>query len=345
METPRRHEASELEAWLRVAPWPMHLVNTDGEVYGANPEMAHLLGFSETDLTRQRLQDCISEQSHKRLRDELGRLHDRGMPNFTELSVTFRHRDGAEIVARRTRVGPLNRRPGPLVVMPTEIIFADGMNRADAQGKLCRLVTHDLNNAFTIAKSYVDLTRRQKPRPEQVDDYLSRASRALKRAIDVASHLSIIALEQPMPFEECDLSDTITSLRPFIPRLMAPGPQWTIQCEPDLPPLLCRPVGLMRLLLDLCINAHLRWGHSAVLHLKARRARRKNDALLIRITPDSSAAPPLSTSFRLYFVRADLATRLATDPLFVQGILENHPVSIDLSDDGMTALLPLDHSE
>ncbi len=344
MEYPRPPSTqAALEQWLDIAPWPMHFVDQRAVPLAVNPALTALLGFEAQEMTRQQLRQCMPTRTRRRLREAIEELSQRDQPEpFVELPLIYLHRDGSELCAQRARVSLQSPGQATFLVMLAGVEAAEGLNRAELQARLCRLVTHDLNNGFTVAQSFVDLTRRQRPRYEQARDYLDRAARALRRSIEISRMLAIITVDHPLPYEEVALAEEATALRAFIPRLFSPGPQWSIHCENDLPLVMSHPIYIRRLLLDLSINARLRWPHSGELSMEIRTSRGEENTILIRVTPSATASPAHMIPFRLFFTRADPFTQVIEDPLFIRGILRHHRVPIDAADDGITAILSTD---
>lgn len=341
MEYPRPSQTpATLEHWLEMAPWPMHFISPQGEPTAANPAMGQMLGFDANQWTLRHLRQAIPQRTRNHLAKTLKDLPQDAPPPFVETALTYRHRDGSEVHTDRARISlqaPLHE---PQLVMVAGARMAQSLDRADLQGRLCRLVTHELNNGFTIAQSFVDLTRRQRPDFDQAEDYLARAARALGRSIEVTELLGLITVDRPLPFEPCSLGEQVARLRPYIPRLFSPGKKWTIACEQELPRLSSHPIYLRRLVLDLCINARLFWPHSSTLDLSVCQARERTEQILIRVTPSPPSAKAQPLPFRLYFTRPRRLAQRLDDPLHIGGIIDAHRVLIDADDQGLTAILP-----
>lgn len=326
---------------MELAPWPIHLVDPRGQAHSPNAVFAAALGFTVDDFDRHTFRRCIPSETRRRLADARRRLHEPSVAPYVEAELVYHHRDGTELRASRARIGPLDDPDAPAAVMLTDIEPPSELDRADVQSRFAGLVVHDLNNAFTIAKSYVDLARRQRPTARLSADYLERAARAIRRGIRLAEHLQTIANPHHLPIEEVAIQDVLSELRPFISRLLSPGPQWSVFCQQKMPALMTHPIRLSRFMLDFCLNAHLRWPHSEELNLEVRSASNARRAVLVRVTPPEQTAPALATPYRPFLSRPKRMDKdSGPTPLFLHGVLHHHPISLDMSEDAITALLP-----
>lgn len=340
MKTPRTpSRSSPLDQWLEIAPWPIHHLDRRGLPANPNPALAALLGFTVDEMNRMTLRRCIPSQTRQRL-SQVRQIISRSSTPYAELALSYHHRDGSKIEVRRARVGPLNASPQPVLVMLAELARPQTLDRAGIQSRFSRLVAHDFNNVFTIAQSYVDLARRQGTTTRLASDYLERAARAIRRGIGLNEHLQTIALHDHLPVEVSPLDEVLEIIRLYLPRLLSPGPKWSIVAQQNLAPVLSHPVLMTRFLIDLSINAQLRWPHATELSLQIRSAPSSQPSILVRITPPETTAAPLPMPFRLYLCRPSLSAPERTDPLFVHGIVERHPISVDCSDDAVIALIP-----
>ncbi len=326
---------------MELAPWPIHLIDARGAALAPNPAFAAALGYSVEDFDGRTFRRSIPSQTRRLLADCRHRLHEPPLDPYLEVDLVYHHRDGTELRSPRSRIGPLDDPDAPAAVMLTTLEPPTELRRSDVQSRFAALVVHDLNNAFTIAQSYVDLARRQSPTARLSADYLERAARAIRRAIRLGEHLQIIANPRHLPIDQISFEDVLGDLRPFISRLLSPGPQWSVLCQQQLPLLMTNPVRLSRFLLDFCLNAHLRWPHSPELTLDVRSAANSHTAILARITPPSDIAPALSVPYRPLLSRPErMETDHSPQPLFLHDVLHRHPISLDIADDGITALLP-----
>lgn len=326
-----------LNQWLEVAPWPIHHIGPEGQPHRANPALASLLGYSPDAMDSTRLAQCIPTRTHRRIREALETPHN---GSHIETELEYLHRDGVELVARQARIGPLDEPSVPPLVMLDGLQPSQKLDRARVQSRMARLVAHDLNNVFTVAQSYVDLVRRQNPTSRVSANYISRAARAIRRGIRVSRQLQTIIIEKPFPTEECDLTEVLDVLQPFLARLLPTGPKWSIHYQHSLPALLSHPALLGRFLIDFSINAHLRWPQCRQFECRIRRSPGHQQTVVMRVRPPEQSGPALPVPFRLYLCQTDPFTPDQVDPLFVTGILANHPIAIDKADHSLTALLP-----
>ncbi len=339
-QLPSLSDSPSFARWLEVAPWPIHLVDQRGIPCGSNPELASLLGYGADEMDRSAWSRCMPPATRRLVADARQVLPDDRRGNFCELPLTYHHRDGTKVVVRRARLGPLHPDHKLLPVMLVDVAPTPMLDRADVQARFARLINHDFNNIFTIARSYLHLASNHESSPEMADDYLDRAAKAIARGIELNDQLQTIVNGLDLPLEATQLEQVIGGLRSFLPRLLSPGPQWSLHCEPDLPPLLSHPIRLARFITDLCLNAHLRWPQSSTLTLEVRRAPSRQRSVIARVRTAKGVAPAHSMNFRRFLCRPDLSGPDATDPLFIYGVVHGRPVSIDLCDDTMVALIP-----
>lgn len=335
-----RGGADITQRWLRVAPWPIHLLDPRVGACCPNPILAAALGFDEDELDHPGFQECIPAETHERLQQILSELRGESSPFFLELLLHYRHRNGDLIEATRVRVGPLNGAEGPVFVMLVDMSLPGRMDRVEIQNRLTRVISHDLNNVFTISHSYIDLIGRQRPAAPEREEYLERAGKAIRRGIRLNETLHTIAADPELPVEECFLEDVLPSIEPLLPRLLKPGPKWEFSWDADLPYLLSHPVELKRFVIDLSINAYLRWPHSDLIKLEARRSPGEEEAVVLRLQPSPRPASMVAVPFQTFLSQAGRTPRYEDAPIFLEGILENDTVSIDRSDDGIVAFLP-----
>ena len=329
-----------LNRCLDVIPWPVHHLDPDGRPYRPNPALAALLGYNVDELDATTLAQCIPASTRQKIAD-LDALQRRSPSrNYIESSLTYRHRDGIEIEARQSRVGPLQEPSTPMLVMLEGLMPSRRLDRATIQSRFARLMAHDLNNVFTIAQSYVELAQRQSPTDATTSDYLTRAARSVDRGVRISKQLQTIALDKPFPIEECSLNDAIESIQPFLGRMLPTGPKWSVHCQQSLPMLLSYPALLSRFIIDIAINAHLRWPHSPQLELKVRNSPSHEATIVLRVRPSEGASEALPLPFRLLLCRGDSFSPDQTDPLFISNIVKDHPISLDITPHTMTALLP-----
>lgn len=329
-----------LDDWMAIAPWPMHLLDSRGHPFGPNPALATVLGFSPDQLDRQQLAESLSDSSRRRLAKTRRRLLNADARQFAELQLQYRRRDGTPVEVRRGRLGPTDRADGPLLVMLQGLKAISTLDRSSIQARLARLIAHEFNNVFTVAKSYVDLARRQQPTARLAANYLQRASRAIRRGIAAAERLQILALDKRLPMEQCAIDEVVEMIRPFLPRLLETGPRWSVFCQSDLPELRSHRTLLSRFFLDFILNAQLRWPHADQLELEIRSSSSDKPAVIIRVVPPDALASALPVEFRPFLSSDEPLIPGNTDPLFISDILEGHPISIDTADDSLTALLP-----
>ena len=339
---PYRHSTdfTVLNRCLEVVPWPVHHLAPDGRPYRPNSALAALLGYNVDELDDATLSQCIPPSTRQKIADLDGLQHRSKSRKYIESSLTYRHRDGIEIEARHSRVGPLDDPSTPVLVMLEGLMPSRRLEQATVQSRFARLIAHDLNNVFTIAQSYVDLARRQSPSDASTSDYLSRAARSIGRGVRISKQLQTIALDKPFPIEECSLNDAIESIQPFLGRMLPTGPKWSVHCQQSLPVLLSYPALLSRFIIDFSINAHLRWPHSPQLELEARQSPSHEATILLRVRPPEESKEALPLPFRLLLCRGDSFSPDQTDPLFISDILKDHPISLDITPHTMTALLP-----
>lgn len=326
---------------MKLAPWPIHLIDARGQPHSPNSAFAAAVGYEVDDFDKITFRRCIPSRSRRQFAEIRRTLQDTDQPPYAELTLTYHHRDGTELTARNARIGPVDDPDTSAAVMIPDLKPPAKLERFDVQSRFAGLVVHDLNNAFTIAQSYVDLARRQNPPARLSADYLERAARAIQRGIQLADHLQIIADPRHLPTEDTDVQDVLADLRPFISRLLSPGPPWSVFCQQELPTVRTHRVRLSRFLLDFCLNAQLRWPHSQELTLEVRSSTHSHPAVLMRIKPPEHTASALSTSYRPVLSRPRrTSSQASVSPLFLYGILDRHPISLDLADDALTALLP-----
>ncbi len=325
--------------WIELAPWPIHLLDIRGRPQRPNPELAALLGYGVDELDQSTLFEALTPESRTRLA-ECRHPSTTDRP-FVELKLVYRHRTDIEIEARNARVGPLDDDQTPPLVMLSDVAPSRRLRRADIQSRFARLIAHDLNNVFTIAQSYVDLAHRQSPSARLAIEYLERAANAIQRGIRTSKQLQTLALDKGFPIEESDVGDAVRHLQTFLPRLLPTGPRWSFDCASSLPTVMSHPALLSRFALDFAINGHRRWPHARRLELNVRHSPGEQPAVLLRIEPaDETIAAGLPIPFRLFLCRPDPFSPAQTEPLFVSGIIDDERISIDATDDALTALIP-----
>ncbi len=340
LESPR--EPAALQNWLRVIPWPVHLLDSQGGAHRPNSALTRLLGYGDIEMTREQFQRCIPDGMRRRLKAVISSIDSPTTPPYAEISLTYRHRSGVQIEAPRVRVGPLEHSGGPFFVMLVDLTPPEHLTRAEIRSRLTRIISHDLNNVFTISQSYLDLVQRQRVSQIQMEQYLGRAAHAIRRGIYLNEVLHLITADTRLSAEECSVEEILEPLESVITRFLAPGPRWNISWEPDLPELFGHPLELTRFLLDFCIHAYVRWPHTGTLTLEALSARGEDRAVLLRLTPSPDSEDALPVPFQAFLSQQESVSEQNDAPLIFTDILYQDVVSLELADDSMTALLPGD---
>ncbi len=326
------------QPWWHVAPWPIHALREDGTPTQPNRELAIALGLDAGQLNdTEALLSLVPRSTRRALADALteGSQH---LP-YRELPLSYRHRNGTPMMAHAARVGPLYGHHRPLVMLEG-LEPRPPIERAALQARLGALIAHDYNNIFTVARSFIDLS--QRPDFERrTQDFLTRATGALDHGIRLNELFQTFCHPEVLgPLESCDLGELMEELRPFIGRLLQPGPTWQIDVAPGLQPIEVRRPGLQRLILDLCVNAFRSWPRSPILYLELRPTPGNAHHLLIKAHPThdqpSSDLPP---RFDALFCRRQISAHQRRDPLFIEGILPQRKVAIDISSRALTAWL------
>lgn len=208
--------------------------------------------------------------------------------------------------------------------------YAPSFNRAELQHLLTRVISHDLNNIFTIAQSYIDLSIRIAPPEAQRNEFLSRALSAIRRGIQLNEILHTVGADRTLPAQECSLPDLLETLDPVFQRLYYPGPTLNIHVSEPLPVLLSHPVSLTRFLVDLSANAILRW-HQAreiLFHFAPTAEHSAIDGVLIHLSPHPSFPTRRDDALTLYLTSS------------LSDVLATGPVQVTLSDESIDAILP-----
>lgn len=216
------------------------------------------------------------------------------------------------------------------MVHPQESPGELSLDRARLQHLLTKVIAHDLNNVFTIAQSYVDLTLRLVPPRPQEEEFLKRALRAIRRGVRLNEILHTISADEHLPAEECSLEELMEALHPVLDRLYAEGPSWRIQVAEDLPLLHTHHVSLTRFLVDLSANAFLRWNHGdeLLLHIAPTAENAPKKGVLLYAGPSPGVPALINDDFKL-FLTPHLSSVLASDS-----------VEITITDDSIVAILP-----
>lgn len=331
-------EPRDLQRYLEVAPWPIHLADKQGRPCRPNPAFAALLGYRPDELGPAQLDECVPAET----RDRIAQALREPKTAYAQRPLVYRHRRGLEVEARRSRLGPLDVTSGPTLVMLEGLEPVRPLDRSRIQSRMSRLIAHDLNNVFTVAQSYIDLAGRPETEPPLADQYIDRALNAVRRGIRVTRQIQTIVLDKPFPIEESDLSAVVEALEPFLSRLLPSAPDWTVECDSSLPPLRSHPALLGRFVLDMVTNALLRWPQSPQLRLEVRASPGRRPAALIRIQPPRTDTRAVDVPFRLLLCEPGPSSTEQPAPLFVANILADHRIPIDVTDRALTALLPAD---
>ncbi len=333
-ETPR--------PWWHLAPWPIHTLHEDGTPTAPNRELCAALGLGHSASSNGGGLLPLVPSGTQRLIHQA--VHEPAPPSaYRELALSYRHRNGTPMMAHAARIGPLDGTHPPLVMLEG-LEPRPPIERASLQARLGALIAHDLNNVFTVARSFIDLSLRRRLPIERATPYLERAIGAINHGIRLNEILQTFSHPEVLgPLETCDLHTLIEEMRPFIGRLLQPGPAWQIDVAPGLDPIEARRTGLQRLLLDLCVNAYRAWPRTSTLCLELRPTPGNAGHLLIKAYPLGHAPPQgLPPRFDALFCRRQVSPSARRDPLFIDGILPHRQVAIDISASALSAWLHTD---
>ena len=325
--------------WIDLAPWPVHLTDHQGTPCGANAEVARLLGMSPGAIDQEVWAQCLPPTTRTRLANAARALTEQDAP-YRELSLHYRHHQGGEIRVPRARLTRANDAGDLLAVMLVEVSSPALFDPHKIRTRLIRLMSHDFNNAFTIAGSYLEMARRRETNDEQRSTYLNRSREAIRRSVRINEHLQSVIAKGPFATEPVAIAEVIPVLQSYLPRLFYPGPRWNFEQNSRLPRVKSHHMVLTRFALDLCLNAYARWPQSATLTLELRPSSDRSSAIVARITPssDSPSAPPLPF---VHYLTHQTAAGLALDqPILMEEIVDDQPVAIDLGRDAIHALVP-----
>lgn len=326
MQPVSRAERSVL--WIDELPWPAHLIGAGP--YHPNQALQRALGFVPGEVDAAEFAATVPPALDEALRD-----HRDDPEALRKLSLTYKRRVGPSVTFRAARVIPGHEGAPHVVLLAGGML--DGGARTQLLSRITAVISHDLNNVFTIAQSYLELLRRHRPSEMQREEYLRRVGRSVTRGIGLNEMLMTLSADHAIPMEPCHLDEVVESLRDLLPRILAPGPVLSFAIEEDLPPVFSHPVLLTRMVLDFCINATLRWPEAAELQLRVRRARSEGPAAMLRVQPvgRTQAVPH---HFEPFLLPDDAL--VGGEPHQIDGIIYGGDISLDVSDDMMVALLP-----
>ncbi len=313
-------------SWIHELPWPAHLVGPG--LMEPNAAMARALGYEPETFDEGRLSRVAPTDLERRLATALASSH-------RETILQYLDATGQPVTFRRARVVG---RAGEVMAVLLAGADLNGRDRNQLMARITGVISHDLNNVFTISQSYLELLRRHRPSEVQREEYLKRIGRAVRRGIDLNETMQTLSAGRRVPMAPCHLEEVVESLRGLLPRILAPGPVWSFAIEEDLPPLFSHPVTLTRLVIDLCVNGRRRWPEAAELLLRVRRARSEGPACLVRVQP-VGVTGAAARRFEPYLL-SDEVVKGDEPPLVIEEILFGGDVTLDVTDESIIALLP-----
>ena len=313
--------------WIDDLPWPAHLLGAGP--YHPNRALQRALGFAPGEVDAAEFAAAVPPEL-----DEAIGAGGQNPEALRELTLSYKRRVGPPVVFRSARVIP-GEAGSPHVVLLAGGM-ADGGTRTELLARITAVISHDLNNVFTISQSYLELLRRHRPSEVQREEYLRRVGRSITRGIGLNEMLQTLSAGHAVPMAPCHLDEVVESLRDLLPRILAPGPVWSFAIEEDLPPVFSHPVILTRLVIDLCLNATHLWPDAGELQLRVRRARSEGPAAMLRAQPvgRTRAVPH---QFEAYLL-PDSAL-VGSPPHQIDGIVYGGEVSLDVSEEMIVALL------
>lgn len=127
--------------------------------------------------------------------------------------------------------------------------------KMDAMGQLSGGIAHDFNNQLGIIIGYLDMLKMSLEGNVALSEWLSTASKATLRCIELAQQLLSFSRKQPLNAEVVDLNACIEDMKVMIARALTPQIVFMFRPQPELWPVNCNKGDFQDSLLNLVINA------------------------------------------------------------------------------------------
>ncbi len=138
-------------SWIHELPWPAHLVGPG--LMEPNAAMARALGYEPETFDEERLSRVAPTDLERRLATALASSH-------RETILQYLDATGQPVTFRRARVVG---RAGEVMAVLLAGADLNGRDRNQLMARITGVISHDLNNVFTISQSYLELLRRHRP--------------------------------------------------------------------------------------------------------------------------------------------------------------------------------------
>ena len=234
-----------------------------GQILRANTAAQRLFGYSTQEMGNLQIQALMPEVTGQRHGDALPDCID-----FDKKETVSNGRDveglrkNGEVFTLRLSTGKAMLADKPAFVcifhdmtrqVANEKALARTM-RLDAIGQMTGGISHDFNNLLTVIIGNLELAKTLSP-DDKTAQFVTRALNAAEMGADLTSRLMIFARKGSLRPEVSDLGQICRQTLEMLKRTLGASYKISIECPPNLGPIMVDPVQLESALVNLTINA------------------------------------------------------------------------------------------
>jgi two-component system cell cycle sensor histidine kinase/response regulator CckA len=210
----------------------------------------------------------------------------------------------------------------------------------ESLGVLAAGVAHDFNNILNIIQGYASRLRKHEARGGEIVEIFEAINAATKRGTSVVQHLLTLARKSDVKMELADANTFIQGLSGLLKETFPKNIELTLDCAPNLPPVMADPNQIAQALLNLCLNARDAMPNGGRLTLKSaivdgHKLRDFDEAkadhyVCIEVT-DTGSGINENVQKRIYepfFTTKDIGQGTGLGLAVVYGIVKNHKGTI-----------------
>ena len=236
------------------------VMRTDGQILTCNPAVASIFGFDSAE-------DAATANFFGFLRNRqdgielLEMVEQHEVVDRHELEMTQRNGDPVYVVARL--VG--NFVNGELTDLHVYLFNDTKRKRFEQQlvqtqkmeglGTLAGGIAHDFNNILSIILGYTNKLESSRSKPNEAPGALKGIKEAVDRGAALVQQLLTSARQTEARLSTVDLNGLVRELERMLQATFPKTIGFTLELEPELPPITADKSQIHQVLLNLCVNA------------------------------------------------------------------------------------------
>jgi PAS domain S-box-containing protein len=335
--------AATAQAIYESAAQGIVVIDQDGRIVSANPQLESLFGYSRAELIGQSLEMLLPERlrsRHAAHRDEYFKAP-RGRPMGLGLDLLGQRKDGTEIaleVSLSSVELPIGRLAMAFITDITERLKLEHESRRSEKlvtlGAISAGIAHELNNPIGIICSRIELMladAESRKLPAEVEEDLHVLYRNALRVSKTAQGLLTLARHRPKQRLPVDINAEVEEALLLVGKQMTKdGVHVTTVLDRTLPAIIGDSVALQEVLLNLIMNAREAISGGGTLRIETDRVPDRSDWVRLTVADSGCgiAAEAMAKLFDPFYTNKPNGTGLG---LWVsKRIVRDHRGTIDV---------------